>query len=200
MYVQIPVCTYAHLLFCQITLWNYHSGIANLLWYRGSKIISNVLILPPFTKVTYQSYRSKKSNVMVSKISRIVLNAWGSLQIEKKNYLVEDVYVVNAFIVASFVLCSSNGVGIISKLSLKWYIQLTSSFGLPLHYYLPSLKIIAMSLAAASRLSIYPHTSDWCWYVCADFCCQVVRMRPQENNVLSKFDNWMQLIGTQFLC
>ena len=74
MYVQIPVCTYAHLLFCLNNFWNYLSGIADLLWYRGSKIISNVSILPSFTKVTCQSYWGNKSNVMLSKISRIVLN------------------------------------------------------------------------------------------------------------------------------
>lgn len=64
--------------------WNCLSGIANLLWYRGSKIIPNVSILPSFTKVTCQSYWGNKSNVMLTKISRIVLNTWGSLQIAKE--------------------------------------------------------------------------------------------------------------------
>lgn len=102
---------------------------------------------------------------------------------------------VNASIVASFVICSSNGVGIISKFISEMIYTFDFLFW-PTITLLPfSLKIIAMSLAAISSLCIYPHTSDWCCYVCADFCCQVVRMHQQENTLYQKFHNWMQLIG-----
>lgn len=134
--------------------------------------------------------------------TRIVLNMWGSLQIAEKDCLVEGLCLANAFVVMSFVMslwwAPANGLELLVNWFLKWsnctimcLCVCVSAYSSVLGYHqIPSsLKIIATPFSATC-------SSHWCWYVCASFCCQGVECIHKKRIHVSKFCNWMQLIGS----